>query len=31
MENIIDDARREDVRGLMSSLNMLIENTGGSS
>ena len=29
IENIIDDARRENVFGLMMSLNMLIETTGG--
>jgi precorrin-6B methylase 2 len=30
IENVIDDARRENVMGLMMSLNMLIETTGGS-
>jgi len=29
IENLIDDARRENLFGLLSSLNMLIETTGG--
>jgi hypothetical protein len=30
IENLIDDARRENTFGLLMSLNMLIENPGGS-
>ena len=30
IENVIDDARRENTFGLLMSLNMLIENPGGS-